>query len=68
MATNLKLIPLRDDALQAACPGWPFSAWTTGRLIREGELACIRVGKRIFVSSELLEEFVAMHREERVAV
>lgn len=53
------LIPLEDKALQAACPGWPCSAWQTGHLIRQGRLGCVRIGRRVMLTRELLEEFIA---------
>lgn len=33
----------------------------TGRLIRDGKLKCVRVGRRVFVTRKLLEDFVAAH-------
>lgn len=51
-----KLIPL--TRLPAEVPEWPFSPWTTGYMIRRGELGCVRVGRRIFVTHELLDAFV----------
>jgi len=59
-ATKTKLIPLKRVQLEH--PEWPYSPWSTGDLIRRQELACIRVGSRIFVTSELLEEFIESHR------
>ncbi len=55
------LIPITDAALQAACPGWPFSVWQTQHLIRKGRLGCVRVGRRVLVTRDLLERFVAEH-------
>lgn len=55
------LIPLTDAALRAARPDWPYTAWSTGRLIREGRLGCVRVGRRVFLTSNLLEAFIARH-------
>ena len=56
-----KLIPLTDSALQAARPDWPYSAWSTGHLIRTKRLGCVRVGRRVYLTHELLERFVADH-------
>lgn len=51
------LIELAD--LPTRLPKWPFSPWSTANLIRRGELGCVRVGRRVFVTEELLAEFVA---------
>jgi hypothetical protein len=56
-----KLVPL--DQVQVVFPDWPYNPWSTGRLIRIGQLGSVRVGKRIFVTRELLDEFVAAHTE-----
>lgn len=56
-----KLVPL--DRIQEEFPGWPYGSWPTGRLIRLGELGCVRVGKRIFVTREIIDEFIARHTE-----
>jgi hypothetical protein len=42
-------------------PEWPFSPWATGNLVRRGLLGCIRVGRRIFLTREHLDEFVRAH-------
>ena len=36
---------------------WPFSSWWTAKLIREKQLGCIRIGRRVFVTRTLLAEF-----------
>lgn len=53
-----KLIPLDQVG---AVEGWPYTPWTTGDLIRKGRLGCVRVGRRVFVTRELLDEFIARH-------
>jgi hypothetical protein len=57
--TQTKLIPLK--AIPRERPDWPWSPWATGELIRKGRLGCIRCGKRIFVTDELLSAFVEKH-------
>ena len=49
-------IALADLATHA--PTWPFSAWWTAKLIRDRKLACIRIGRRVFVTRALLDEFI----------
>ena len=62
------LIPLTDAALRAARPDWQWSgwAWATDPLIRTGRLGCVRVGRRIYVTPELMEQFIAAHTEARL--
>ena len=55
----MRLIPL--DQLPTAVPHWPWSPWATGRLIRDGRLGAVKVGRRVFVTTELLDAFVASH-------
>ena len=42
-------------------PWWPFSQWQTAKLIRDGTLGCVRVGRRVFVTEALLRDFVERH-------
>jgi len=62
MATTAKLIPLKR--IRDEHPEWPYSPWATGHLIRRGRLGCVRVGKRVFVTDDLLASFVARHQSE----
>lgn len=55
----MKLIPL--DQLPSEAPHWPWSPWATGRLIRTGRLGAVRVGRRIFLTRELIDAFIAKH-------
>lgn len=59
--SNPQLVPLAK--VRELDPTWPFSPWSTGRLVREGKLRCVRVGKRIYLTRELLEAFIAKHVE-----
>jgi hypothetical protein len=54
-----ELVPLAD--VQRRWTRWPHGPWATGRLIREGKLGCIRSGKKIFLTSALIEDFIARH-------
>ena len=53
------LIPLAD--LPSSCPEWPMSPWSTAQLIRDGGLGCVKIGRRVFVTRELLDEYIAAH-------
>jgi hypothetical protein len=44
--------------LPQECPDWPISPWSTGNLIRQGKLGCVRVGRRMFVTRQILAEFI----------
>ena len=59
MEIHVKLVPL--DRVQKEFPDWPYGPWPTGRLVRLGELGCVRVGRRIFVTRDLLDAFIANH-------
>ncbi len=59
MTNAAKLIPLKR--IPAERPDWPWSPWATGDLIRKGKLGCIRCGKRVFVTDDLLSAFIARH-------
>lgn len=59
MENNTRLIPLRG--IKSARPDWPFEEWWTGELIRRGDLGCVRIGRRVFVTDDLLETFIAKH-------
>jgi hypothetical protein len=54
-----KLIALAS--VQSEIPEWPMASWVTARLIREGKLGCVRVGRRVYVTRELIEAFIARH-------
>jgi hypothetical protein len=53
------LIPLAR--LPAEVPTWPYSPWSTGHMIRTGLLGCVRVGRRVYVTAEILEAFAKRH-------
>jgi hypothetical protein len=54
-----KLVSL--DRVQKEFPDWPYGPWPTGRLVRLGRLGCVRVGRRVFVTRELIDAFVDSH-------
>lgn len=56
-----RLIKLRDLATDPETKWWPYSEWQTGHLIRTKKLGAVRVGRRVFVTPELLAEFVDNH-------
>lgn len=53
--------PIALADLKTEVPWWPFSAWWTAKLIRDKQLACIRIGRRVFATRALLHEFVQSH-------
>ena len=56
-----KLVPTK--LVQVEFPDWPYGPWPTARLIRIGRLGCVRVGKNVFVTRELLDEFIERHTQ-----
>ena len=57
--TNTQLIAIAD--IKAQCPWWPYSVDGTYRLIRLGQLRAVAVGRRRFVTPDLLSDFVQRH-------
>lgn len=55
----MALIPI--PKIREARPDWPYSEQGTWRLIRLGELECVQVGRRKFLTLELIEKFIAEH-------
>ena len=56
-----ELIALAD--LPEKCPEWPLSPWSTQRLIREGLLGCVKIRRKLFVTPELLAEYVRQNTQ-----
>lgn len=54
-----QLVPLKTEALRAARADWPWSADMTSKYIRRGLLGCVRIGRRVFTTPELMAEFIA---------
>ncbi len=40
---------------------WPYSPDGTQRLVRLGRLGCVRVGRNVFFTRELIETFIREH-------
>lgn len=53
------LISVND--LATAIPEWPFSPFATYALIRRKRLRCVKIGRRVFVTRALLEDFIQGH-------
>ena len=47
--------------LRNAVPWWPYSTHGTYRLIRARKLGAVAVGRRRFVTRDLLSAFIAKH-------
>jgi excisionase family DNA binding protein len=45
--------------LKSQIPWWPFSTDSTYRWIRIGRLPAVRIGRRYFVTRELLDKWIA---------
>lgn len=50
--------PIALADLRSSVPWWPFGAWWTAKLIRDGKLPCVRIGRRVFLTRTLLDEYV----------
>jgi hypothetical protein len=53
---DTKLIGIWEIA--AEVPWWRHSPDATYRMIRKGQLRCVRVGRRKYVTEQLLRDFV----------
>lgn len=53
--------PIEIRAVQEHAPWWPFKVDTTYRLVRNGELRAIAIGRRRYVTLALLREFLQRH-------
>ncbi len=69
LTQSLRLAPSHDENATSVAivsvhrihqldPAWPFSVWSSRRLMRLGRLGCKRVGNRYFVTRAHLEAFV----------
>jgi hypothetical protein len=54
-----QLIPLKTEALRAARPDWPWSGDMTSKMVRRGLIGHVRLGRRVYVTPELMAEFIA---------
>lgn len=62
-----QLIPLKTEALRAARPDWPWTGDMTSKYVRRGLLGCVRIGRRVYVTPELMAEFIERHTRRPVA-
>jgi len=46
------------DDLPVKAPWWPFKPWWTRRLCREKQLRHINTGRRLFVTPEMLRDYL----------
>ena len=53
--------PIPLASLKSEVPWWPFGAWWTAKLVRDGKLPCIRLGRRILLTRALLDEYLRAH-------
>jgi hypothetical protein len=51
------LVPLRR--VHTLDPSWPFSLWSTWKLVKTGRLGCKRVGQRYFLTRAHLDAFIS---------
>ena len=57
--TALKLIAPSD--IKTERPDWPFGYDSTMRLIRSGKLGAVVIGRRRFLTPELIDQFITAH-------
>jgi hypothetical protein len=56
---DVALVPI--DRVKEIYPSWPYSSWSTNRLIRAGELGAVCVGRRRFLTKPILMDFLRRH-------
>jgi excisionase family DNA binding protein len=52
-----KLIPV--EKVHETALGDNVSPWTVYRLIRQGQIRAVRVGRRVFLTEEAIDEFIS---------
>jgi hypothetical protein len=52
---------LSVDDVRVEFPDWPYSSWSTAQFIRDGKLGCVQVGRRKYVTREIIEAFIKAH-------
>jgi len=52
-----KLIPV--ERIGETALGGAMCSWTAYRLIREGRLAAVRIGRKVFLTEQGIDEFIA---------
>lgn len=52
-----KLIPV--DRVRETELGDAVSPWTAYKLIKKGELECVRIGRRVYLTPDGIEKFIA---------
>lgn len=40
-----------------------FTEWSLSKLIRQGKIKCVRIGRRIFITKQAVEEFIKGQEE-----
>lgn len=54
-----RLVPLKTEALREARPDWQWTGDMTSKMVRRGLLGCVRIGRRVYTTPELMAEFIA---------
>lgn len=54
----------KDETIKKYSP--MFTEWSLSKLIREKKIKCIRIGRRIFISKEAIEEFIKKQEDNSI--
>lgn len=56
-----EIIYTKQDIIEKYKP--MFTEWSLSKLIREGKIKVIRIGRRIFITKSAIEEFIKSEEE-----
>lgn len=54
----------KDETIKRYSP--MFTEWSLSKLIREKKIKCIRIGRRIFISKDAIEEFIKKQEDNSI--
>jgi hypothetical protein len=54
-----RLLPVDGPEIEETDFGRVTSKWQRWRLVREGKLACVRIGRNVFLTEQAIADFIA---------
>ena len=61
---NEEIINTKKDIIEKYKP--MFTEWSISKLLREKRIKCIRVGRRIFISKNAIDDFIKQQEENSI--
>ena len=63
MDNSTKLMNVQETANYFASLGAPVTIWFVRGLILKGQIDCLKLGRRYFVSADAIHEYLATHEK-----